>query len=303
MKYLHPIRWKRELVECLKSVYLYYLLPDSVYLKMRYKEVFGESLNLNNPQKFSEKIQWLKLHDRKTFYKDLVDKYKVKPIISSIIGEEYIIPTLGMWSKFEDIDFSALPNQFVLKCNHDSASITICRNKDTFIPSEHAWKYTDVFLKRDYYHYQNKQWAYKGIKPCIIAEEFKDDGKYESLTDYKLYCFNGIAKCVRVLVNRSVDLRANMYDMDWNRMPFDHIHPSTTDIIDKPKNLSLMKELAEKIARFVDNPYVRVDFYEVKGKVYFGEVTFYPEGGMGYFDPKEWDYTFGSWIDLNRGAK
>lgn len=303
MKYFHPKKYWRMIQKKIHDLFLYYLMPDSVYLRYRYKQVFGRRLNLKNPHSFSEKIQWLKLHDRKPIYRLLVDKYAAKPIIASIIGDEYIIPTLGMWQKFEEIDFASLPNQFVLKCNHDSASVTICRDKETFNPDTIAWKYSNVFLKRDYYHFQNKQWAYKGIVPCIIAEEFKEDGKYESLTDYKLYCFNGEAKCVRVLVNRSIDLRANMYDFEWNKMPFDHIHPSTSDIIEKPKNLELMKTLSEKIAKYIDNPFVRVDFYEIKGSVFFGEVTFYPEGGMGYFDPEKWDYVFGSWIDLSRGAK
>lgn len=303
MKYFHPHKIYREFTNFLHDCLWYYLMPDSWYLKYRYKEVFGEPLNLDNPQKFSEKIQWLKLHDRKDIYHKLVDKAEVKPIIASIIGEEYLIKTLAVWDWYEDIDLSKLPNQFILKCTHDSASVSVCLDKSQFDLSKHAWKYTRERLTNDYYHYLNKQWAYKGLRGRIIAEEYLEDDKYDSLADYKLYCFNGEAKCVYVTINRFTKLRVNVYDMDWNRMPFDHIHVSTPEVIDRPKNLQLMKELAEKIARFIDNPYVRVDFYEVKGKVYFGEVTFYPEGGMGYFDPKEWDYTFGSWIDLNRGAK
>ncbi len=303
MKYIHPKQYKNAIIKFIKNAFLYYLLPDSSYLKHRYKEVFNVPLNLANPQKFSEKIQWLKLHDRKPIYHKLVDKAEVKPIIAEIIGEEYIIKTIAVWDKFEDIDLSKLPNQFILKCTHDSASVSICLDKSTFDLSKHTWKYAKQHLNDDYYHFENKQWAYKGLKGRIIAEEYLEDDKYDSLADYKLYCFNGEARCVYVTINRFTNLRVNIYDMEWNRMPFDHIHPSTTEIIDKPKNLVLMKQLAEKIAKFIDNPYVRVDFYEVKGKVYFGEVTFYPEGGMGYFDPPEWDYTFGSWIDLKRGAK
>ena len=302
MKYFHPKRYLRLALKITQDVFLYYFLPDAVYLKIRYKQVFGNKLHLKNPQKFSEKIQWLKLNDRKAIYHNLVDKYEAKKIVSKIIGEDYIIATLGVWDKYEDIDFSTLPDQFILKCTHDSASVTICRDKSSFDPKKETWKYDSIFMKRDYYHFENKQWAYKGIKPRIIAEEYLEDDKYDSLADYKLYCFNGKAKCVYVTINRFTNLRVNIYDMDWNRMPFDHIHQSTTDIIDKPKHLDLMKELAEKIARFIDNPYVRIDFYEVKGRVYFGEVTFYPEGGMGYFDPEEWDYKFGSWIDLTKRA-
>lgn len=302
MKHFHPRKRWRVTKEKWYNFFWYYLLPDSIYLKMRYKEVFGRPLHLKNPKAFSEKIQWLKIHDRKPIYHQLVDKYEVKPIIASIIGNEYIIPTLGVWNKYEDIDVDKLPNQFILKCTHDSASVTICEDKNTFNKAKHIWKYNDVYMKCDYYHYLNKQWAYKDIKPRIIAEPLLHDDKYDSLADYKLYCFNGEAKCVYVTINRFTNLRVSVYDMDWNKMPFEHIHETTDDAIEKPKNLPLMKQLAEKVAKFIDNPYVRVDFYEVQGKVYFGEVTFYPEGGMCYFKPDEWDYTFGSWIDLNKGA-
>ena len=298
MKYFHPKKYWRITKEALYNFFWYYLLPDSWYLKYRYKQVFGRSLDLKHPKAFSEKNQWLKLHDRKPIYSKLVDKYEVKPIIAKIIGDEYIINTLGVWDNYEDIDFDKLPNQFVLKCTHDSASITICLDKTKFDKNQHAWKYNDIYMKRDYYHYENKQWAYKGIKPRIIAEEYIQDDQYDSLSDYKLYCFNGVARGVYVTINRFTNLSVSMYDMDWNLMPFEHIHPNQGEKIEKPKNLELMRKLAEKIANFIDNPFVRVDFYETNGKVYFGEITFYPEGGMGYFKPEEWDYILGSWIKL-----
>lgn len=299
MKFIHPKRILNRFKSSLRTFFAYYVIPDRWYLKWKYRKVFGERLNLRNPQKFSEKIQWLKLHDRKELYHHLVDKYEVKPIVSGIIGDEYMIKTLGVWNKYSDIDFDQLPKRFVLKCTHDSASITICQDKDTFDKQKYAWKYDQVFMKRDYYHYENKQWAYKGIKPKIIAEEFIEDDKYDSLADFKLYCFGGVARCVYVTINRFSNLSVSMYDMDWNKMPFEHIHPNLGEDIPKPTHLSLMKELAERIARFIDNPFVRVDFYETMGRVFFGEITFYPEGGMGMFDPKEWDYTLGSWIKLN----
>lgn len=298
MKYFHPKKYWRLTKKWFYNFFWYYLLPDSWYLKYRYKQVFGRSLDLKHPKAFSEKNQWLKLHDRKPIYSKLVDKYEVKPIIAKIIGDEYIINTLGVWDRYEDVDFEKLPNQFVLKCTHDSASITICLDKSKFDKDVHASKYNEIYLKRDYYHYENKQWAYKGIKPRIIAEEYIQDDKYDSLSDYKLYCFNGVARGVYVTINRFTNLSVSMYDMDWNLMPFEHIHPNQGEKIEKPKNLELMRKLAEKIAKFIDNPFVRVDFYEINGRVYFGEITFYPEGGMGYFDPIEWDYIFGNWMKL-----
>ena len=299
MKFLHPKKIVRLTKKWLHDIVAYYLLPDSWYLRIRYREVFHKSLHLCHPKKFTEKMQWLKIHDRKPIYHQLVDKYEVKPIIAGIIGEQYIIRTLGVWDKFEEIDWNSLPNQFVLKCTHDSASIIVCKDKSTFNPAEHAWKYNDVYMKRDYYHFENKQWAYKDLKSRIIAEEYIEDDRYDSLSDYKLYCFNGKAKGVYVTINRFTNLSVSMYDMDWNLMPFEHIHPNKGEKISKPKCLREMTMLAEKIARYIDNPFVRVDFYEVKGKVYFGEVTFYPEGGMCYFEPEEWDYTLGSWMDLS----
>lgn len=300
MKYFHPKKYWRLIKEWIHDIFLYYIISDSLYLKIRYKEVFGKKLNLSNPKTFTEKIQWLKLHDRNPLYHQLVDKYDVKPIIANIIGDEYIIKTLGVWKRFEDIDFDKLPNQFVLKCTHDSASIVICKDKSRFDSSKYEKMYNDIFLKTDYYHYQNKQWAYKGLKPRIIAEEYIADDKFDSLSDYKLYCFNGVAKGIYVTINRFTKLSVSMYDMDWNLMPFEHIHPNRGEKIEKPKNLELMRKLAEKVAKFIDNPYVRIDFYETNGKVYFGEVTFYPEGGMCYFKPEEWDYIMGSWIDLSK---
>lgn len=295
---LHPKRTYRRIREGVHNLVVYYLWPDSCYLRYQYRRVFGRPLDLDNPKRFTEKIQWLKLHDRKPIYHKLVDKFEVKQIVSEIIGEEYIIKTLGVWNSYDDIDISTLPQQFVIKCTHDSASITICLDKNSFHKQAHSWKYNSMFMKRDYYHFENKQWAYKGIQPRIIAEEYIEDDRFESLSDYKLYCFNGVARCVYVTVNRFSALSVSMYDMEWNKMPFEHIHPGRGEFIEKPKNLHLMKELAEKIARFIDNPFVRVDFYEAKSRVYFGEVTFYPEGGMCYFKPDEWDYVLGDWIDL-----
>lgn len=300
MKYFHPKKYWRLSKEWLHNLVAYYLLPDSIYLRIRYRKIFHQPLHLRNPQKFTEKMQWLKLNDRNPLYHQLVDKYEVKPIIASIIGNEYIIKTLGVWERYEDIDFEKLPNQFVLKCTHDSASIVICKDKSKFDSSKYAHNYNNVFLKSDYYHFQNKQWAYKGLKPRIIAEEYIEDDMYDSLSDYKIYCFNGVAKGVYVTINRFTNLSVSMYDMDWNLMPFEHIHPNLGEKVAVPKNLSLMKKMAEKIARYIDNPFVRVDFYETNGKVYFGEITFYPEGGMCYFKPEVWDYTMGSWMDLSK---
>lgn len=296
MKIIHPRRYLRNVIKHVKNKFWYYLLPDSICLKIRYKEKFGKKLNLRNPQTFNEKIQWLKLHDRKPYYHDLVDKCEAKKIVGKIIGEEHIIKTLGVWDNYEDIDFSTLPDQFVLKFTHDSGSVTVCTDKSKFNKDDYSGKYAHSFANRDYYHRKYKEWVYKGIKPRIIAEEYLPDEKYDCLTTYELYCFNGKPKIMFLLINKlTPDATAYYYDMSWNRL-----RPDAKNNFDKPQNFELMKELAEKIARNVDNPFVRVDFYDVDGKVYFGEVTFYPDAGMSRSSIRE---SFGDYIDLTRGAK
>lgn len=298
MKYIKPKKYYRLTKEWLYEFFWYYLLPDVWYLKYRYRKAFGIALDLKNPQKFTEKIQWLKLHDRNPLYHQLVDKFEVKGIVGKLIGEEHIVKTLGIWDTYDKIDVDSLPNQFVLKCTHDSASVTICKNKFEFDKKAHAWKYNDIFMKKDYYHYENKQWAYKGVKPRIIAEEYLQDDKYDSLVDYKFYCFNCKAKILLLAANRFTDLQYSWYDLEGNRLPFSIDNSFRKSEIDLPKNYDKMIALANTIAEYVNSPYVRVDFYEVKGKIYFGEITFYPDGGIMYFNPTKWDYILGSWLKL-----
>jgi len=275
-----------------------YLLPDSICYRIWYRKVFKRKLNLKNPQTFNEKIQWLKLHDRKPQYHNLVDKYEAKRIIGSIIGEEYIVKTYGVWDRWEDIDFSQLPDSFVLKFTHDSNSVTICRDKSKLDRASCASKYSKSFKNRDFYHREFKEWVYKGIKPRIIAEEYLQDDTYDDLTNYEFFCCNGKARCVAASVNKlSADARAYSYDLCWNRF-----HPGEPNLVKKPESLNLMIELAQKIAAYVNNPFVRVDFHDVNGHPYFGEVTFSPNAGLGRFVLDSDDYIFGSWIDLSRGA-
>lgn len=299
MSIIHPKRIYRKTKWAVEDYFWNYLIPDSWAIRHFFKKRLGYKCDLENPKTFNEKIQWLKLHDRKAIYPALVDKYEVKSIIGNLIGEEYIIPTIGVWDRFDDIGFSKLPNSFVLKCNHDSASVVICKDKSLFNYSKAKEKITQA-LKTDYYHYLGKQWAYKGIKRRIIAEEFLTDGVHADLLDYKFMVFGGKCRCVFVCSGRHSRLRLDAYDMDWQLMPFTrNNHPNAKERIPRPACYDTMLSLAEKIAGFVDNPFVRVDFYEVNGKVYFGEVTFYPEGGLGKFSPVEWDYIMGDWIDLS----
>lgn len=271
-------------------------LDDKIYLKLKNIILLNKKLNSDEPQTFNEKLQWLKLYDRKPEYTNMVDKYEVKKYIASVIGEEYIIPTLGVWDNFDDIDFDKLPNKFVLKCTHDSGGLIVCKDKSKLDKKESSKKISKS-LKRNYY-YSSREWPYKNVKPRIIAEKFIEDKKSKDLKDYKFMCFNGKVKCSFVCSNRNSDngLNVDFFDLDWNKMPFERHYPNSTIAIPKPENYDLMIELSEKLAKNI--PFVRVDFYEVNGKVYFGELTFFPGAGFEEFTPESWDYTLGSWIEL-----
>ncbi len=271
-------------------------MPDKMYIKLMYRCIMNKKVNLNNPQTFNEKLQWLKLYDRKPIYTSMVDKYEAKKYVANIIGEQYIIPTLGVYSKFEEIDFSVLPNQFVIKCTHDSGGVVICKDKAT-MNMEEARKKINRCLKRNFF-YSGREWPYKNIKPRIIIEEYIDDHKNDDLEDYKFMCFNGKVKCSFVCTDRrsKEGLKVTFFDLDWNQMPFERHYPCSKEKIKKPINYEKMIELSEKLAK--DLNFVRVDFYEVNGKIYFGEITFFPGSGTEEFTPEKWDYTIGSWIKL-----
>ena len=275
---------------------LYNLMDDERYLKKLYKMLMGKSLNLDNPQTFNEKLQWLKLHDRKPEYTTMVDKYEAKKYVASIIGDQYIIPTLGIWDKFEDIDFGKLPNQFVLKCTHDSGGLVICKDKNTLDLSV-AKKKINQSLNRNYY-YAWREWPYKNVKPRIIAEKYMEDHSTSELRDYKFFCFGGMAKCYKVDFDRFVEHRANYFSADGELMKIGEeiCPPDFNKEIPVPKNLEKMKEFAEKLS--ATQPFLRADFYDVDGHVYFGELTFYPASGFGKFIYDGNDELLGSWIKL-----
>ena len=272
-------------------------MSDETWLKLCFRYKLGYKLNLKDPQTFSEKLQWLKLYNRRPEYTKMVDKAAVKEYVASIIGPDYIIPTLGKWGRAEDIEWEMLPDRFVLKCNHDSGSICICRNKDTFNCEEAAKKLAH-YLTVDYYKKTSKEWPYKNVKPCIIAEPYMDPSPDPELLDYKFFCFNGEPKLCQVIGGRNSTEVIDFFDKDWNHQPFHEpkIFPFAEVMPQKPKCYNQMWGMARQLA--ADIPFVRIDFYEVNGHVYFGEITFFPTGGFGGFDPFEWDYTFGSWIKL-----
>lgn len=272
-------------------------VPDKTYLHLKYYFRMGKCLNLKNPKSFNEKLQWLKLYGRRPIDTTLSDKYAVKEYIAKAIGEQYVIPLIGVWDKFEDIDFSKLPNQFVLKCTHDSGGVVICKDKASF-NKEAARKVIEFGMKHNFYIYSREK-AYRDIPRRIIAEEYREDSKTKELRDYKFFCFDGEPKTLFIASDRQVkgeETKFDFFDMDYNHLPFTNGHPNAKVYPEKPVCFDEMKTLAAKLSKGI--PHVRVDFYEVDGHVYFGEMTYSHWGGMTPFEPEEWDYTFGSWIKL-----
>ncbi|MDY2699365.1 MAG: ATP-grasp fold amidoligase family protein [Lachnospiraceae bacterium] len=271
------------------------LIPDKIYLKMMYQVNMGKKLNLKNPVCYNEKLNWLKLYDRKDIYTKMADKYAVREIISQRLGEEYLIPLLGVWEHVEDIDFSKLPNQFVLKCTHDSESVIICRDKSLFDEKAAVKKLSEA-MKRNYYYY-SREWTYKNIKPRIIAEKYMEDSVDGELRDYKFFCFDGIPKAMFVATDRGKgETKFDYFDVNFKHLDLIQHYPNATQPIRKPVNYDKMLEFSKILSK--DIPHVRVDFYEVDGKLYFGELTFYHFGGYMPFEPESWDIVFGEWLKL-----
>ncbi len=287
--------------------YFSFLFSDTLYLKIKYYLTFKKKLNLKDPKTYSEKLQWLKLHDHRDIYTTMVDKYAVKNYVANCIGEEYIIPTLGVWDKFEDIDFTLLPNQFVLKCTHDSGGLVICQDKSK-LNIEEARRKINKSLNTNYY-LLGREWPYKNVPPRIICEQFmSDDNSTDThnseLTDYKFFCFDGKPKALFIAVDRNSDseeTKFNFYDTNFNLLPFTNGHPNSARELSKPQNFEKMLELSAKLSMGI--PEARIDFYEANGKVYFGEITFFHWSGFMPFEPEEWDSIFGSWIKLPLQAK
>lgn len=273
-------------------------IPDGIYLKLVFRALMGYALNFKNPRTFNEKLQWLKLHDRNPLYTQLVDKYEVRKFVAAAIGEEYLIPLLGVWDKFEDIEFDKLPNQFVLKCTHDSGGLVICKDKSK-LDIDIAKRKISRCLKKNFF-WVGREWPYKNVKPRIIAEKYMEDSADKELRDYKFFCFSGIAKLLFIATNRgneSEETTFDFFDMDFRHLDVTNGHPNAKELPHKPETFEKMKSLAEKLSKGI--PQVRCDFYEVNGKTYFGELTFAHWSGFVPFTPKEYDLEFGRWIKIS----
>lgn len=271
-------------------------MPDKPYLCMQYWARLGQRLNLKNPQTFNEKMQWLKLYNRKPVYTEMVDKYQAKKYIADKIGEEYIIPTLGVWERFEEIDFDRLPNQFVLKCTHDSGGLVIVRDKAT-LDFRAAREKIEKSLKTNYY-FHGREWPYKDVKPRIIAESYLQDTATGELRDYKWYCFHGEPKLMAIFCGRAMDATtANYFDCSFRPVDVTWGYERSEIQPEKPKNFDKMRQFAAVLSEVA--PSLRVDFYEVDGHLYVGELTFFDGSGYDLIQPKEWDERMGSWLKLS----
>ena len=267
-----------------------------MYLKLRYRFCFDKKLNLDTPTTYNEKLQWLKLYNRRPEYTKMVDKYSVKFLVADLIGEEHVIPTLAHWDCVDEIEWDKLPDHFVLKTTHDSGGIVICKNKASF-NKKRAIRVLDYALKHDNYSV-TKEWPYKNVHRRIIAEQYMED-EFGELRDYKFLCFNGEPKIMFVATGRNNDrdgVKFDYFDMDFNHLPLQQTHPCSNEKINRPKTFDEMKKIAEILSKGL--PHVRIDLYDVKGKIYFGEMTFFHCSGFAPFIPEKWDYELGSWIHL-----
>lgn len=280
--------WKKEWVYSFAPK-----MDDELYLKIFWYFRMGYELDIEHPKTFNEKIQWLKLHDRKAEYITLADKYEVKKWVSRELGVKYIIPTISVYNSFEEIRKEDLPDQFVLKTTHDSGGIRICRDKTNFDWDE-ARSFFQYCLNRDYF-YCEREWSYKGILPRIIVEKLMVDGKNRDLLDYKFFCFNGEPHIIQVDIERTANHRRNFYTTDWDFLDISIGYPNAPEcVIPKPDALDEMLNCARELSRNI--PHVRVDLYFISGNIYFGEMTFYHGGGYEYFSPDSYAYTLGKMI-------
>ncbi len=297
-KIIKYIKYPSSIIVYLMNKGYFKWLNDKTYLKIKYRIIMNTKLNLENPQTFNEKLQWLKLYDRNPEYIKMVDKYEAKKYVANIIGEKYIIPTLGVWDKFEDIEFEKLPKQFVLKPTHTSGNVFICKDKEK-INYKQLKKMINKWLKRNYYLI-HREWPYKNVKPRIIAEKYMQNKNDEELKDYKFYCFNGKVDYVMVCTERETGHpKFYFYNRIWNfmkNMTNDGIKSKDKSMINKPENIEKMFEIAEILSK--GKRFVRLDLYNVDGRIYFGEFTFFPQAGFDTNRRKETDEIFSEKLQI-----
>ena len=285
----------KKVIRRLCTKHFFDFLSDRAYIKLFYFAHMGKKLNIDSPQTFNEKLQWLKLHDRKPIYTTMVDKYAAKKYVAGIIGDEYIIPTFGVWDRFDDIDFDSLPEKFVLKCTHDSGGLVICRDKSK-LDLVGAKKKIQKSLKRNYY-LTGREWPYKDVKPRILAEKYIEN--LNGLIDYKFYCFDGKPEFLYIsqgLEDHST-ARISFLTLDWQFATFQRgDYRPFEELPKKPVCFEKMIEIAKMLSN--GHAFLRVDLYEIDGHVFFSELTFSPCSGCMEFKPEEWDRKTGELLHL-----
>ena len=280
----------------LKILEILKFIPDEMMIKLEYRLKIGKKLRLNPPVTFNEKIQWLKLNDKKPLYTKMVDKYEVREYIKEQIGEEYLVPIYGVWENIEDISFQKLPKSFVLKCTHDSGSVILCENKDELNIQEVKKKLRSRITKNSFWY--GREWVYKEVKPRIIAEEYLKDRSNLYLPVYKFFCFNGEPKIIQSIQNDKQENESiDYFDINWNLLKIKQRFPNSETPFSKPDRLNEMLEIAKKLSKGI--AFLRVDLYIINNKIYFSENTFYPDAGYSIFEPEDWDKKLGDWINLS----
>lgn len=280
----------------LSRIGLFNSFSDEWYLKKLFYVCFGKKLDLQNPLTFNEKMQWLKLYDRKPIYNIMADKYAVKKYVVDRIGAQYVIPSIdGPWKSFSEINFEKLPNEFVLKTNHDSGGVVVCKDKKD-LDKQKADNLLSKHLKRNYY-YKSREWPYKDVEPCIFAEEYVKDGNKAHLPVYKFLCFNGEPRIIQTIQNdKQPNESIDYFDTEWNFLKLKQDFPNSREPFERPERLQEMCEIARKLSE--GHAFLRVDLYVINGEIKFSEFTFYSDAGLSRFEPESWDYTLGGWINL-----
>lgn len=272
-------------------------INNGLYLRLRYWRTMKKKLHLRHPITYTEKLQWLKLYYHEPIMTDMVDKIKAKQIAARQIGSDHIIPLIGSYDSVDEINWTDLPKSFVLKCNHDSGGVIVCRDKAN-LDIEHAKTILSVSLANSYYK-DNLEWPYKDVKRKILCEQYMVDESGYELKDYKWFCFNGVPRALFVASDRNTmtnETKFDFFDADFNRLSIRNGHPNSANCIDKPKGFDEMKLLAAKLS--AGFPHVRIDLYDIDGHVFFGEYTFFHWSGFVPFEPEEWDGIFGEWLTL-----
>lgn len=269
-----------------------FFLSDEAYIKFIYRLRMGKKLNLDNPVTFNEKLQWLKLNDHNPLYTKIADKLGVREYVTQKVGKEHVVPLLGIYSSFDEIDFSSLPSSFVLKTTHDSGSLVICPDKSS-LDIKKARKTITRSMKRNYYR-TTREWQYKNIEPKIIVEKYLGD----CITDYKFFCFNGQPRFMYIEREEEAHPLQAVFDMDFNRLPFTMDDDASPEVFEKPQFFDEMKRIASVLSSGI--PFIRVDMYYVEGKILVGELTFYHYGGFIPFNPPGWDKTIGGYLNIEK---